>query len=654
MKTMSLNIRNFECGIIRSVLIITAFMFVSGFSVNAQYFGRNKPGYSKFRHNVLQTPNFEIYHYLNNDSLVNIISDWSEKWYQIHRTTFQDTFKKRNPLLFYNNHADFQQTNTISGLVGSGTGGVTESLKNRVIMPVAPTLAQTDHVLGHELVHAFQFTMFVNSDTARGYSLRNMPLWMIEGMAEYLSIGSFDPNTAMWMRDALVNDDFPTLKKLSTESKYFPYRYGHAFWAMVAKTWGDSIVMPLFQKTALYGFNTAVDSVFRFNEATLSGFWKNAMDQHFRPFIDASSNKLAGKEIISGRNAGRLNISPAISPDGKYVAFFSEKNLFTLDLFLAEAATGRIIRKLSSVVRNNDIDDFSFIESAGTWSPDGERFAFVVFSKGKNKLAVVDINRTRRIRETDIKGIDSFSNPAWSPDGRKIVFSGMVDGVTDLYLFNINSGVVEKLTDEMTAGIHPSWSPDGNYIVFSREKISRIPNQRKFSFDLAILDLKGRTIKVIDVFDGAHNLNPLFSPDGKSVYFLSDADGFRNLYKYDLEEESLKRLTDLVTGISGITPFSPAISGAREKDLLVYTYYYNNSYRIWIAEDSEFMAEPADRHLVTLDAGTLPPLKHVANNVVDNALYNRHEIASLPADSLKEVDFRPRFKLDYISNTASV
>ena len=44
----------------------------------AQYFGRNKPGYSDFSFNVLQTPNFEIYHYLKDDSLVRTITQWSE------------------------------------------------------------------------------------------------------------------------------------------------------------------------------------------------------------------------------------------------------------------------------------------------------------------------------------------------------------------------------------------------------------------------------------------------------------------------------------------------------------------------------------------------------------------------------------------------
>lgn len=649
------NIKHSISDITRFFLLVLAIILVTSISISAQYFGKNKPGYKTFKYNVLQTPHFEIYHYLKNDSLLNEVARWSEKWYQMHQKIFRDTFKIKNPVIFYTNHADFQQTNTISSLIGTGTGGVTESLKNRVIMPVAPSLAQTDHTLGHELVHAFQYHMFVSPDSSTKYSIRDVPLWMIEGMAEYLSIGSIDPNTAMWMRDALISDDFPTLKKLSTDSKYFPYRYGHAFWAMAGKTWGDTIIMPLFEKTAQYGFNRAVDSVFGFNEKTLSGMWKNAMDIHFSQYLKNTADSLAGKQIISDENGGEMNISPSISPDGKYVAFFSEKNVFTLDLFLAETSSGKIIKKLSSVVKNNEIDDFSFIESSGTWSPDGKKFAFVIFSKGLNKLAILDVKKARITGEIEITGVTSFCNPAWSPDGKKIVISGMVDGISDLYLYNMGSGAVKRLTDDFTSNIHPSWSSDGNYIVFSQEKINYNPDQKKFSFDIAILDLRTKSVRKINIFNGAYNMNPWFSTDDKYIYFLSDADGFRNLYKYDLNSQSVYRLTEYMTGVSGITPYSPAISVARTGNLIAYTYYFNNEYHIWAANDEEFKHTPVvNKNYVNLDAGTLPPLKHIAYNTVDTNLYNRQEVSDLPADSLKEVPYQSKFKLDYISNNASI
>ena len=135
---------------------------LTGTSAHCQQFGRNKPNYETFDFKIHSTPNFKIYHYLNNDSLVATLSAASERWYQNHMVTFRDTFPNQNPLILYANHTDFWQTNAILGSVGIGTGGVTEALRNRVVMPVMELNSQTNHVLGHELVHAFQYMMLRN------------------------------------------------------------------------------------------------------------------------------------------------------------------------------------------------------------------------------------------------------------------------------------------------------------------------------------------------------------------------------------------------------------------------------------------------------------------------------------------------------------
>ncbi len=622
--------------------------------VNSQYFGRNKPGYRSFSFDVAQTPHFDIYHYLRNDSLIKNLTQWSEDWYRMHQAIFRDTFKVRNPVIFYSNQADFQQTNTVSGIIGSGTGGVTESLKNRVIMPVAQSLAQTDHTLGHELVHAFQYKLFLNTDSGKRISINNIPLWMVEGMAEYLSIGSVDPNTAMWMRDALLNNDFPAIKQLSDESKYFPYRYGQAFWSMAGKSWGDTIMIPLLIETSRIGFSKAADSLLGFNEKTMSGMWKSAMENYYRPFLKSNTDSLAGSLLVSEKVGGRVNVSPSVSPDGRYFAFFSQKNLFTLDLFLADAGTGKIIKKLSSVVRNNDIDEFNFIESSGTWSPDGKKFAFIIFSKGTNKLVTVDIRKGRFVGEAVIPGIPAFSNPSWSPDGKKIVVAGMREGVSDLYLYDLETFDVEQLTSDLESNLHPSWSSDGRYIVYSQEKINRAGSTRRYSYDIAIIDLRNRSTRKLDVFDGAYNMNPYFSGDDRFIYFLSDADGFRNLYKYDNENGKVFRLTSFMTGISGITPYSPAISVARDKNLILYNHYWKNSYRIAAAYDNQFNPEEVDANTVDFTAGTLPPGRHLSVNIVDSNLITRQDLSVLPADSIKMKPYRSKFQLDYISNNASI
>lgn len=635
---------------IRSLLVFLMLVFISSFA-NGQYFGRNKPSYRTFDYNVVQTPNFEIYHYLKNDSLVKAFSVWAEKWYAMHQKVFRDTFDIKNPVILYNNHADFQQTNTISGSIGTGTGGVTESLKNRVIMPVAQTIAQTDHVLGHELVHAFQYNLFINRRSmSRDFSINNVPLWLIEGMAEYLSKGSVDPHTAMVMRDAILNDDFPTLKKLSINPKYFPYTYGQAFWAMAAKTWGEGIMVPLLRTTAVVGFDRAADSILKVNEATLSGMWKSAYELHFSKYLKSRTDSLAGTKLISDRNSGEMNLSPSISPDGKFIAFFSEKDVFTLDLFLADAKTGKVIKKLSSVVKNRNIDDFNFIESSGTWSPDGKKFAFVVFSKGVNKLAVLNVKRGRITQEFRIPGVVSISNPSWSPDGNKIVMSGMVDGISDLYSYDLLSGDVDKLTDDFTADMHPSWSPDSRHVVFSKEKLTA----GTFSFQVAVLDTRDKTMREIDVFPGSHNLNPVFSPDGRQIYFLSDADGFRNLFRYDQEQDRVYRLTRYMTGISGITQYSPAIS-ISGNGMVAYNYYLKDAYQIYTASEDQFNAESIDRYFSDKGPATLPPSNIATANKIDETLYeNTENYTTLTDESIRQLDYRPKFKLDYISNNASI
>ena len=51
----------------------------------------------------------------------------------------------------------------------------------------------------------------------------------------------------MWMRDAYLNHDIPTIRDLTQTNKYFPYRYGEAFWSFIGSTYGDTVIIPFFK-----------------------------------------------------------------------------------------------------------------------------------------------------------------------------------------------------------------------------------------------------------------------------------------------------------------------------------------------------------------------------------------------------------------------
>lgn len=640
-------------GLGKSILLVSIILIAQSYPAHAQYFGRNKPIYKNFKYRVYQTPDFDIYNYLNNDSVLNKLALSAEKWYNRHYQVFKDSIKTRNPIIVYNNHADFQQTTAISGSIDIGTGGVTEALKNRVVFPLTESWRQTNHVLGHELVHAFQYNSLINGDSTSLNSVRNLPLWMVEGMAEYLSLGTDDYQTAMWMRDAVLNDDFPTLEDMTYyPNKYFPYRWGHAFWSFIGRTFGDSLINPIFKETAKRGYEFALIKYLGMNSASFCTLWKSVYYDYFKKVLPDSTDNPPGSLILFERNAGTVNISPAISPDGRYVAFYSEKDLFSIDLYVANAITGKIIRRLSRVVHDNEIDALNFLESAGTWSPDSRKFAFVAFSKGKNKILVVDVYDDKLTQEFYVDSVPAFNYPAWSPDGKSIVVSGTVEGVNDLYNVNIATDSVVRLTHDPWANIHPTWSSDGNTIVFSTDKPSpyQIANNLEADgFNIAMLDVNSGSIKVLDLFPGADNLSPMFSMTDKKIYFLSNSDGYRNLFSYNLQNGKTLRLTRILTGISGMTPFAPAMSVARENDNICYSHFYEHRYSIYSADSTDFTPLEVDPMKVDFSASILPPLNRATQGLVDKNLADNKLPVQL-IDSFKTVKFRPQFKLDYISN----
>jgi hypothetical protein len=346
-----------------------------------------------------------------------------------------------------------------------------------------------------------------------------------------------------------------------------------------------------------------------------------------------------------------MNVAPAISPDGKYVAFLSEKELLSIDLFLADAQTGKIIRSLGSKASNSHIDEFSFIESAGAWSPDSKKFAFSIFSKGRNKLLIIDVNTGRTLYTEGIKDIGQFSNLSWSPNGEDIAFTGLKEGQGDLYLYNLKSKKVTQLTNDKYSDYQPSFSSDGRHIVFSSDRAT-FDNAVKgvdITFNLAIMDLSTKSITNISAFNGANNLNPQFSADNQQIYFLSNRDGFRNMYRYTINGGKVEQLTDYFTGISGITEYSPALSVSRNNDIL-YSYYRSQRYTIYNAKATDFKAKEVDPQSINFDAANLPPFKSSGVDVINANLDNFERFETIPSDSVHTIPYRPQFKLDYISS----
>ncbi|HVR37761.1 MAG TPA: BamA/TamA family outer membrane protein [Thermoanaerobaculia bacterium] len=630
-------------------------------TANAQYFGRNKVQWESFDFKTLKTDHFDIYYYDQEADVVKDVGRQAERWYVRLSKVFGHEFK-RKPIVLYANAADFHQTTTTGGVIGEGTGGFTDAFMNRVVLPLTGTYAENDHVLGHEIVHVFQYDMAAQqAKDRRRFNLEALPLWLVEGMAEYFSKGRIDPLTSMWIRDATINDRLPDLRKLSRDPRYFPYRYGEALMAYIGARFGDDAVVRYFLASGIVGVDEAIERSLGISSKQLFTDWNESARELYNPVLqsrpESFTKPLIGRAVerdkekrkkADRRRGSELNIGPVLSPDGRYIAFLSTRELFSVDLYLADAKTGNVIRKLVSSDVDSHIESLRFIESAGAWSPDATRLAFITFEKGDNFLTIVDVN-TRNLEHIKVPGLEAIANAAWSPDGHTIAVSGQVTGVSDLFLYDLDTKQVRRLTNDKFADLQPAWSPDGKTLAFVTDRAAAEQlNQLAFNeLRIATIDVSTGAIYEIPLFQNTKHINPQYGPDG-NIYFIANPEGIPDIYRYNAEGGAVMRVTAVQTGVAGITDLSPAMTVAEKTGDIAFSLFEDDNYNIYsIAGPAPAVATSTTMPAGTPRASILPPLRATGSAIT--AYLSKPSEGLPPADTqFAETGYNPDLHLAYL------
>ena len=565
------------CLLVRAVAIALCVSVAS--PAAAQYFGRNKVEYENFDFRILATEHFDIYYYSQEEPAARLAARLAERWYARLSTVLNHRFDRRQALVLYGSQAEFAQTNVVSGMLSDSVGGVTESAKRRIVMPFAPTLAETDRVLGHELVHAFQFDISRTHgrDTAQ-------PLWFIEGMAEYLSKGPVDASASLWARDAVLTGRLPE-KIGGAASELSPYLFGHAFWSYIGDRFGDAsaekALKPGRKQRRLkdrmrHATGAELDAIYR--------EWRAAMHELY-------GNAREGRERYSTWDRDTMQIGPSVSPDGRTAVFFSERDRLALDLFLVDLDKKSVIRKLATTAASAKFDSLQPLRSAGAWSPDGRWFAFAAVRQGRAALQLIDVRDGTGNREIIFPTLGQVLSPTWSPDGATIAFSALAGGWTDLYVTDVATGALRRITNDAFADLQPAWSHDGHSIAFVTERYSSdLATLRIGSPRLALLDVASVAVRPLEVSAGDKHLNPQWSKDDNEIYFIGDPEGIANVMRLCLESNAVHQITNVATAVAGITPTGPALSVSANERTLAFTIYANGRSRLIVVDPDEVLA----------------------------------------------------------------
>ncbi|PKL35671.1 MAG: hypothetical protein CVV44_19250 [Spirochaetae bacterium HGW-Spirochaetae-1] len=537
-------------------LLITS-LFVILFHAAVFPFGKNKVDYEVFRWSIIKTIHFDIYYPGDMHELALESARIAEEGYLRIADYLNHELTDVIPIIIYPSHIAFQNNNIIPYLIGEGTGGFTEALKNRVVVPFTGSYDELRHVLTHELVHAFQFNMlFADSsgDLMSRFGFGRIPLWFVEGMSEYLSIG-FDESADMVMRDALFNENYASLIDLTMmriRSPYLLYKEGQAFFYFLEVKYGKATAGELFRDLRdmkdikdVFKAHTGKDLVELDTEWIR--FYKK---RYFHLVSDKNFHDEEGEQItFHEKTYSAMNVFPAVSPDGKKVAYLSDRDIYTRIVIKYLGKKKDREDKVVKVVLEGDntssFEGMHLLDNNLSWSGDGKTLLFVAQARGRDVLYIIDPGKGD-VLEKIILPMRSIKHPSLSRDGKQLVFTGVAGGYSDIYLYDRPSKKLMRLTDDLFTDINPVISPDNRSVYYSSNR-SEGGSPFNRNYDIHVINLITGETKAVVAAEG-NDMQPAISDDGGRLLFVSNRSGIYNVYSHDIAAGKTVKLTDMLCG----------------------------------------------------------------------------------------------------------
>ncbi|HEV2131568.1 MAG TPA: hypothetical protein VGR27_10725, partial [Longimicrobiaceae bacterium] len=524
---------------------------------------------------TFETPHFRVHFHEGLETIARRSAERAERAYALLAEEFVDPPPGRIELV-------------VSDNVDLSNGYASTFPNNRVVVFTQPPVDVAflsffddwlELLITHELTHIF------HRDYTRGWwrGLRSVfgrvpllfpqaytPGWVTEGLATYyeslLTRAGRVRGTQheMVLRTAILEDAFFPIDRATGSPVTWPtghgdYIYGSLFMAHLAERHGEDRIGAFVRRMSEQAIPYRIDAAARrsFGVSFTRGWraWEDTLRVRYTALADSlRAVGLTEPELLT--REGRLAAYPRFSPDGRTLAYAASTGREEPALRLIDPEGGqRVLTPL-------------FTLAPAAWLPDGggmllSQVQFEDLYRLYADLYRVDL-RGERVRLTEGARV---KEPDLNPDGRRVVAVQSAPGTNIPVLIDLPTGETRPLA-EPSLEVHwttPRWSPAGDRIAVARWRSGGFQ-------DVVVLDSAGNVLREL-TRDRAVDTEPAWSPDGRYVLFSSDRTGIPNLYAYDLEEERLLQVTNLLSGA-----FQPDVSP--DGRWIAFSYYRADGYYI--------------------------------------------------------------------------